>query len=607
MRWKGFIFIGIFIALLLALPYIFGDNWLEKKVEKAASAINGAKVEIDNFDLSLFSSSVSWDRMQVANSDAPMKNIIETGKTGVDLKLTALIRRRVVIDSMRLTEVRTNTDRETSGELPKKIKKKTERETPGIVDKAQKKLKSKAEDYKSTRIDEMKSDLNVDSMMLAIDLASVDYIDSVKNVFEARYAHWDTIVNSEELQQDLTELEAEYKKLQEIDPKKINDINDLKKTIKKLEKAKKKFDKVYDKIKKHEKEFDRDLKDMQLAGEVVNDKIKTDYREIEAMAKIPDIDTKNMAAFIFGETVVNRVNKFLEITEKIRFYKNKLQKTEAEQDKRQRHEGKYIHFSDKYQYPGFWIKKAVLSGELDNQALLSGKINNIVSDQKLINSPTTAAIKGINPDDSNFEIQAFIDNRTKDALDRYEINYNGLKIRDFTVSKSSLFPYDIKNGIGNISGSIEINRENYEGRLTFDGSGMNFVRNSDEKVKTEVQKLIHQSVQKLDELTVTGKFSNESLAINSNIDNVFGDEIKSYINKNVAEAKKEVRAEIDQKVKQARTEFESYKQSATGDIEEQLQAYKAEIEKYLDEIDDKQSATEKEIKKKGKKALEDLF
>ncbi len=607
MRWKGFIFIGILVAVLLALPSIFGDNWLEKRVEQAASAINGAKVEIDDFDLSLLNSSVKWERMQVANSDAPMKNLVETGETVLDLKLTALFRRSVVIDSMRLTEVKTNTDRETSGELPKKIKKKTERETPGIVDKTQKKLQSKAEEYKNIRIDEMKSDLNVDSMMLAIDLASVEYIDSVKNVFEARYAHWDTIVNSEELQQDFAELEAEYKKLQEIDPKKINDIDDLKKTIKKLEKAKNKFDKVYDKVKKHKKQFNSDLKDIRLAGDLISEKIQTDYREIENMAKIPDIDTQNMAAFIFGETVVNRVNRFLEIAEMVREYRRKLSRLESEKNKPTRQEGEYIKFSDKYDYPAFWIKSAVFSGQLDNETLLSGTIDNIVSDQNMINAPTVADIKGVNPDESRFAINAKIDNRTKNAFDHYKVDYDGFNINQFTLSQAELFPYDVEKGSGNISTTIKVNRGQYEGELTFDGNDMDFVRNTNEPVKTEVQKLIHQSVQKLDQLNLTAKFSNDNFSVKSNVDDVFGNEIKSYIDKNVTEAKNKVRQEIDQKVATAREDYDNYRETTTAELEKQLKEYKDQIDQYLDEIDDKKSATEKEIKKKGKKALENLF
>ena len=610
MRWKGIIFIVLFSAVLIALSVIFSDTWLENKIEQTASEINGAKVEIDNLDFSLFNMRMRWDKMQVANPEAPMKNIFETGKTGLDLAFMPLIRRKIVIDTVQVTALKTNTDREKSGELPPKIKKKikTEEKTePGLAEKTGMKLKSKAEDYKDLRLDAMKQELNVDSIMLAVDLASIEYIDSVKKSMEERYAHWNEVLSSEEFQQDFAKLKTEYETLKEIDPKKIKTVDDLKKTVKKLEKSKEKFDKVYDKVQKYEKDFNKDLKNVQIAGDAINEKVKTDYREIENMAKIPDIDTKNMTSFIFGETVVDRINRFFEITQKIAYYKDKLSSDKPKKEKLLRKQGKYIEFSEKYKYPDFWIKNAIFSGELESNTAISGRIHDIVSDQKLIDKPTVATISGSNPDASKIDINAEIDSRTKEAFDHYELNYSGFPINDYTISRSSIFPYDVKDGKGNVTAGIKINRSGYKGQLNFDGSEMNFVKNTAKKSKTELQKFLDQSVQKLDQLQVSSQFSNEDLSLSSNIDEIFNQEIKSYIDENIAEAKNKVRGEIDKKVNKARADLTEYQESAVADIEKQLNQYKEQIDEYLAEIEDKKSETEKEIKKKGADALKNLF
>jgi uncharacterized protein (TIGR03545 family) len=557
LRWKGIIFIGLFSVVLFALFYFLGDSWIEEKIENSASEIHGAKVEIDNLNLSVFDLAISWDRLQIANPDAPMKNILETGRTGLNLEFMPLIRNKVVIDTIQFTDIMNNTDRTTSGKLVKKTKIKTKikqdkrkekEEKPGTADKIKIKVQSKAEDYKNFRLDEMKSDLNVDSLMLAVDLSSVEYIDSVKIHLEKRYKHWDDVIHSDEFQKDYDALEEEYNKLVKINPKKIKSTGDLKKALKKIKNTKKKFDKVNDKVKKYQKDFDKDLKNIKLAGSEIENKVNSDYKEIENVAKIPDIDTKNIASFVFGETVVNQTNKFFEITNKIAFYKKKLDKIKSEKEKPKRQKGKDIEFSGKYNYPDFWVKHIIFSGKMNNKSSIEGSIKDIATDSKLIDKATTASIKGKNPDHSQYNIDANIDTRTKKSYDTYDIEYSGFAVRDITVSKSAIFPYNIDKGKGKLQSNVKINRGKYSGKLNFYGTEMRFVKNNKTKSKTEIQKFLDQSVQKLTDLDVKCKFSNNKISINSNIDDIFNKEIKSYIDKNINKAKNEIRKEIDKEV-----------------------------------------------------------
>ena len=616
MRWKGIIFIGLFIAILFALFYFFGDSWIEKKIENSASKIHGAKVEIDNLNVSLFDLSISWDRLQIANPDVPMKNLLETGRTGFDLEFMPLIRNKVVIDTIQFTEIKNNTDRTTSGELPKEKKskpkpkhnKKVKKDNkPGIVDKIQIKTQSKAEDYKNFRLDEMKSELNIDSLMLAVDLSSIEYIDSVKKNLEERYKHWDKVVHSDEFQKDYDALEKEYNKLIKINPKKIKTLSDLKKVLKKIKKTEKKLNTVNEKVKKYQKDFNKDFNNLKLAGSEIENMVKSDYKEIENMAKIPDIDTKNIASFVFGETVVDRVNKFFEITNKIAFYKKKLDKIKSDKKKPERRKGQNIEFSGKYNYPDFWIKNIIFSGEINNKSSIAGSIKDIVTDSKLVDKITIMSINGKNPDKSKYNIKANIDTRTKKSYDTYDIAYSGFPIKNITISKSAIFPYNIHKGDGKIQSNVKINRGKYSGKLDFYGTEIEFRKNNKKKSKSEIQKFLDQSVEKLTDINVRCKFSNNKMSINSNIDDIFNKEIKSYIDKNITEAKNKIKKEINKEVNKAKSDFNKRKKSAVADIEKQLNVIKHKIDKYLKEIDTKKSDSEKEIKKKADKAVNKLF
>ena len=574
MRWKGIIFIVLFTVLLVGLFYLLGDNWIEKQLENSLSEIHGAKVEIDNLDFSLFDLSIKWDRLQITNPKAPMKNIFETGKTGLDLEFMPLIRGKVVIDTLQFVDLKNNTNRTSSGIIIKekklkKAKKDTNKESDLIV-KSKLMLKSKTDDYKNFRLDDMKSKLNIDSIMLATDLSSVDYIDSVEKSLEKRYKYWNSVVHSDEFKEDYNKIESEYNKLIKIDPKKIKTLSDLKKVLKKLKKAKNKLEKVNDKVKQYEKDFNKDIKNVRLVTKEIDKKIKIDYKEMENVAKIPNIDTKNISSFVFGETVVNRVNKFFEITELIAFYKSKLDKMKSEKEKPKSGKGQNIEFSGKYNYPDFWAKNIIFSGKLENQSSFKGIIKNIVSDQKLINNTTKATISGINPDKSSFDIKANIDTRTEDSFDSYKVNYSDMVLKNIIVSESAIFPYNIQNGKGQIISSIKISHGKYNGKLDFFGTEIKFHKNSNAKSTTEIQKFLDQSVNKLTKIDVKCKFSNDKISLNSNIDEIYNKEIKSYIDKNITKAKDKIRKEIDKKVNKAKSKFEKRKKSASDDIEKQI-------------------------------------
>ncbi|OQX58358.1 hypothetical protein B5M50_04465, partial [candidate division KSB1 bacterium 4484_219] len=133
MRWKGLIFLATLVAIFIALSMFFIDKWIESGLEKAAQAIVGARVEIDNLDFSLTGLSIKWDRLQVTDPNNTMRNLIETGRTAFKMNAPALFRKRYIIEEMTLVDVRTGTSRKYDGALPKTPKKKKTK--PDVIDK----------------------------------------------------------------------------------------------------------------------------------------------------------------------------------------------------------------------------------------------------------------------------------------------------------------------------------------------------------------------------------------------------------------------------------------------------------------------------------------
>ncbi|MDR4494818.1 MAG: TIGR03545 family protein [Nitrospirales bacterium] len=116
-RWWG---LGAFlvVATLVGCVWVFlVDGWVEGLIEDAGTSAVGAKVELDNADLTLFPAGLTLTRLQVTNPRKPMTNAVEVAKVAMGLDGLNLLRRKVIVEEMALEGVRLSTPRTTSGAI----------------------------------------------------------------------------------------------------------------------------------------------------------------------------------------------------------------------------------------------------------------------------------------------------------------------------------------------------------------------------------------------------------------------------------------------------------------------------------------------------------
>jgi len=108
------------VAILsVALVYFFTglENQISSVIERKASELNGANVEIGNLQIKLFQRSIVLNKIQIAQHTSPMLNLLEIDRIALHFELTPLWRKKVVIDSVDIKGLQYGTQRQHSGSM----------------------------------------------------------------------------------------------------------------------------------------------------------------------------------------------------------------------------------------------------------------------------------------------------------------------------------------------------------------------------------------------------------------------------------------------------------------------------------------------------------
>lgn len=116
-RWKAIVPLGAFLIVLAVCWVLLLDVIVERSIEKTGAVLVGAKVDLEDADVRLGDGSVVLRGLQVTNPDHPMTNLIEADEIVVDFRVTPLLEKKILIDTVALRGMQFGTQRTESGEL----------------------------------------------------------------------------------------------------------------------------------------------------------------------------------------------------------------------------------------------------------------------------------------------------------------------------------------------------------------------------------------------------------------------------------------------------------------------------------------------------------
>ncbi len=597
LRKKGVISLLILIALFFVLGYFFTNTWLEGKLEKTGSAIAGAKVEIDDLNISLFTLNLKWQRLQVTDAQQTMKNLFETGPCQLDFEFWPMLSKKIIVEDFTISGVRTNTDREEDGAL-------SESEIAEIESSIIHKGATRISDSAKNTFSGLTRKANVDSVLKIAGLTAPGKIDSLYKSYENNYQKWDKRLKESNPLPKIKQIEQQ---ITGIDVSNLKDVKKLTKALEQAASAKKSVDKLNKEVKTLNKDFKNDYKAAQSGLTKMDDWLNADYQRAADLLQIPEFSATNIGKMIFGQALTGRLNSYLGYLQTARAYQAKYIPASPKEEKPPRLRGQDIYFPNPNARPDFWIKNLHLSGVTADSIRLEGTATHIVSQPKIIGQVTSFELKGRNAVSASLEFNGILDYLDEVPREQFNLAYYGFSLAGKRLSDSPFLPNKVQKGFGNLQASLDIQGNNLKSNINFSAQKLKF--DSGKPGNSEFEKIVRDIVQNTDKVDfkakVIGPFDKLTYSLNSNLDDIFMRNLKARFGKELDKARNKIEQHIAKETKNQKEKLNKLIRENETKLKKQLAEYEQAIDKQMQKIEAKKKEIEKKLEKEKKKLGKD--
>lgn len=609
MRVKGIIVLLVIIGLGFIISLLSIDPYIESELEYQASLTNGALVEIDGFDISLTELKIRWDRLQVTNPENTWENSFETGEAELDFLFWPTLWERVIIEDIILKDFKLNTERETNGYFEIPLDEDGEEQEPNFITKAISEVSSDVASNASTEFTNIKADINMDSLMATINLQAPDKIDSLRNNIDQNYQKWDSTFKNTSINAEISGIQ---KTVDAINVKDIKEIEKVAEALKKVETLGKQVDSLKTKTAAIKSDFQNNLSSSSGGIGEIDKWIQDDLDRALTLAKLPKIDAQNIAQSLFGKELFSDYAGYLSYLAIARDYGSRLTGGEKE-EKIPRYEGIDYKFTDKYDWPKFWIKNINLSGETLTAIKLEGIITDISSDQSKTNKPTLININGNDAGTRSLTLHGEMNYLEEQPKELIKVEYQGFNLAGTKLSASSLLPYPLIEGTGRVSANVNFIGKRIDSEIEYINEGLKFDFGETES-KNKVQELIKKAVSETDQINVSALVDNVDgpiqVKVRSNIDKLFVDALKSTVSDEVEKARAKIEDEVKSRIGDRKEQLYAFKDEKEAELKKKSEELQTKVESQLkvvenkkEELNKRKKEIEEEIKKKAADAL----
>ncbi|MBN1694862.1 TIGR03545 family protein [candidate division WOR-3 bacterium] len=593
---EGFVLRGklalilIFLIGIIVFNIVFLDRLLERAIERNLETIFEAKADMRGLDLQIFKGRLLFQSLEVANSRKPFRNLFELGEVDLQLDIEQLVRNKVVINNVKLQEIRWDTERKTSGALPgarvSKAEEMGEEEGKTFVG-------AFLEDAGKVVADIIKKEME--------NIKSPKLLEELPRKYTNLKMAWE-----ETLKGQKKELENLPKLVEPVKAIKLENI----KTADEALSAYNMVDETYKSIKLTEtnliKSYDKLKTDLVMAN---NDKknvsatISSDLAYLSSFIKSPE-KGEEIASAILDPYIEKYLGEIHGKFKRWNYYFEKLKPMIKRKEGRElilRAYGRDVTYPC-VAIPKFWLQNMDVSlGSNQERNLYSVKATDITSDQNVINNPTTFSIKRIKSSEE-VEWAGLIDkreNREKSA----EFDFKAKNIPFVLGEGMKALKVSSVKGTYNLYGELSFDRLNRAGgtlHLQLSNLALD-LSDKEDKIAANIKGVLSSNPVDIEVSYTVSEDGKYTFKIKSNLDKLISGTISKLVTEWVNETKAKLDAELNNLL---RAKLEEYQDNYKGfiSLEEDLKGNLREVKTYTELVEKKKQELQKKIDEKKTEA-----
>ncbi len=405
----NFVPLIVTIAFIVAIPICFSmfkNVIIKKAITVACENIFEAKTDIEKVDFKFLDSSLKIKKIEIANKNDYMKNLVDIGSITIDFDLGQLLRKRFVADELSVLDVNSGTERKTSGELsPAKEKKIKKQKAKAEKEASESKLGKALSDKKAVAANSLEKNItglfnqfNPETLMqnYAAQLQTPAISKQVQEQIPQIVAKWQA--KPAEVQKTVDELQKSVNEIMSFDYSAVqNNPLKIKEFIESLDATYKNIDKVKNDANGVLNSFNADIAEADGLRKTVQNAVTHDMNfansEINKIKSLNVSDGTKLISGMFENVACDVLGKYYPYAQKGVNYLLELKSKQASKPKTEKVKKEKKKYSVKRapgrdifyrqdKVPALWIKKMAGSGPN-----FFAQATDIASNQDIINKP----------------------------------------------------------------------------------------------------------------------------------------------------------------------------------------------------------------------------
>ena len=369
-RWirpQGIIVFLVLVLLIVILSFILSGTIVERSIEKAGTAVVGAKVDVGSARLSLSPLGLTINGLQVTNVRRPMENTVQVDRIAFNMDPGALLQRKLLVEEMSVEGMAFNTPRKTSGAVAKLARKSRQGEPDSGLKRMAKKIPSASE------------------ILAQEDLPSVERSSALKESSAAARKSVDDALTS---LPGKAKVEGYQKRLDTLLAAK----GLTKARIEEAKALQKEIRAERDNVKAAEDKATSSISSLKAQLKEARGSVGEDVSMLMDKYALTPGGMANITRTLFGDTAGVWADRGVQALKLLSYLPSGSEK-DPEKVKPPRGKGVDVPLTDRFRLPDFWVKKAGLSLTVP-AGVIAGEAVDISSDQVLLKKPATFKVSG---------------------------------------------------------------------------------------------------------------------------------------------------------------------------------------------------------------------